>query len=854
MVDFKYKVTDIAKDFGISTKKVIETFAELTGETRKTGATFEENEVNALLEALTRETAVKDLGEYLASGKEPQPVKQETKKPEAKPQAKKEEPKPEAAKPQPKQPEAPKPETAKPQPKQPEAPKAEPKAEQAKPAQNAQPKAAQPKPAQQEKRNDKRNDNKQAEKRSEKRVTMQELASETGIKEPVATEQVKVDRAQVSVDTRTVDVNVDKFSARYDDLADSRNMPSKRKNAPTGKKEKFNNRNNRRGQQFGRRRETEAERLQRIQLEKARNAQLKISIPDEITVGELATRLKQNVAKVVAKFMQMGEMHAASDVIDFDSAALIAEEFHAKVEHEVHVSIEERLFTQEEDSADQLVERPPVVVVMGHVDHGKTSILDRIRSTNVTAGEAGGITQAIGAYQVNVNGSPVTFLDTPGHEAFTAMRARGADMTDIAVLVVAADDGIMPQTIESINHAKAANVKLIVAINKMDKPTANPERVKEQLTKYEIVPEDWGGETACIPVSAATGAGIQDLLERIVLEAEVMELKANPNRRAKGAVVEARLDKGQGTIATLLVQNGTLHKGDCLIAGTAVGRVRTMRNDKGVEIESAGPSTPVEITGLTEVPTAGDIFEAVEDERLARELADKRTTEAKEKQFAAYTKVTLDNLFDQMAQNDMKELPIVVKADVQGSAEAVKQSLEKLSNEEVRVRVIHAGVGAVSKSDVSLADASNAIIIGFNVRPDAVAKAEAEQAGVEMRMYRVIYDAINDVSDAMKGMLAPKVREVALGEAQVRQVYKISSVGTVSGCRVTSGKITRDAQLRLVRDGIVICEDAIASLKRFKDDAKEVAEGYECGITLQKFSDVKEGDVFECFKLEEYRD
>ena len=839
MVDFKYKVTDIAKDFGISTKKVIETFAELTGETRKTGATFEENEVNALMEALTRETAVKDLGEYLASGKEPQPVKQETKKPEAKPQAKKE---------------APKPEAAKPQPKQPEAPKAEPKAEQAKPAQNVQPKAAQPKPAQQEKRTDKRNDNKQAEKRSEKRVTMQELASETGIKEPVATEQVKVDRAQVSVDTRTVDVNVDKFSARYDDLADSRNMPSKRKNAPTGKKEKFNNRNNRRGQQFGRRRETEAERLQRIQLEKARNAQLKISIPDEITVGELATRLKQNVAKVVAKFMQMGEMHAASDVIDFDSAALIAEEFHAKVEHEVHVSIEERLFTQEEDSADQLVERPPVVVVMGHVDHGKTSILDRIRSTNVTAGEAGGITQAIGAYQVNVNGSPVTFLDTPGHEAFTAMRARGADMTDIAVLVVAADDGIMPQTIESINHAKAANVKLIVAINKMDKPTANPERVKEQLTKYEIVPEDWGGETACIPVSAATGAGIQDLLERIVLEAEVMELKANPNRRAKGAVVEARLDKGQGTIATLLVQNGTLHKGDCLIAGTAVGRVRTMRNDKGVEIESAGPSTPVEITGLTEVPTAGDIFEAVEDERLARELADKRTTEAKEKQFAAYTKVTLDNLFDQMAQNDMKELPIVVKADVQGSAEAVKQSLEKLSNDEVRVRVIHAGVGAISKSDVSLADASNAIIIGFNVRPDAVAKAEAEQAGVEMRMYRVIYDAINDVSDAMKGMLAPKVREVALGEAQVRQVYKISSVGTVSGCRVTSGKITRDAQLRLVRDGIVICEDAIASLKRFKDDAKEVAEGYECGITLQKFSDVKEGDVFECFKLEEYRD
>ena len=816
-MDFKYKIADVAKEFGVPAKKVIETVSGVTGTAYKTGGTFEEKELNVLLETLTRENAETSLDAYLASGKE-----------EAKPAPKAE-------------------------PKKPEAKKAEEKKPAAQPAKAEQPKA-EAKPEQKPEQKKDRKPEKQAEKRSEKRVTLQELAADTGIKEPVKTEQVQVNRAQVSVDTRTVDVNVDKFNARYDDLADSRNMPSKRKNQPTGKKEKFNNRNNRRGQQFGRRRETEAERLQRIQLEKARNAQLKISIPDEITVGELATRLKQNVAKVVAKFMQMGEMHAASDVIDFDSAALIAEEFHAKVEHEVHVSIEERLFTQEEDSADQLVERPPVVVVMGHVDHGKTSILDRIRSTNVTAGEAGGITQAIGAYQVNVNGSPVTFLDTPGHEAFTAMRARGADMTDIAVLVVAADDGIMPQTIESINHAKAANVKLIVAINKMDKPTANPERVKEQLTKYEIVPEDWGGETACIPVSAATGAGIQDLLERIVLEAEVMELKANPNRRAKGAVVEARLDKGQGTIATLLVQNGTLHKGDCLIAGTAVGRVRTMRNDKGVEIESAGPSTPVEITGLTEVPTAGDIFEAVEDERLARELADKRTTEAKEKQFAAYTKVTLDNLFDQMAQNDMKELPIVVKADVQGSAEAVKQSLEKLSNDEVRVRVIHAGVGAISKSDVSLADASNAIIIGFNVRPDAVAKAEAEQAGVEMRMYRVIYDAINDVSDAMKGMLAPKVREVALGEAQVRQVYKISSVGTVSGCRVTSGKITRDAQLRLVRDGIVICEDAIASLKRFKDDAKEVAEGYECGITLQKFSDVKEGDVFECFKLEEYRD
>ena len=790
-MDFKYKIADVAKEFGVPAKKVIETVAPITGETYKTGGTFGERELDFLLEKLTRDNAETSLDAYLASGAKAEEKKPEPKKPEAK----------------------------------------------------------------KEPRRDNRKAEKPAEKRSEKRVTLQELAADTGIKKPVAaTEQVQVNRAQVSVDTRTVDVNVDKFNARYDDLADSRNMPGKRKKAPTGKKEKFNNRNNRRGQQFGRRRETEAERLQRIQLEKARNAQLKISIPDEITVSELASRLKQNVAKVVAKFMQMGEMHAASDVVDFDTAALVAEEFHAKVEHEVHVSIEERLFEKDEDNEADLVTRPPVVVVMGHVDHGKTSILDAIRKTNVTAGEAGGITQAIGAYQVKSGDSVITFLDTPGHEAFTAMRARGANMTDIAVLVVAADDGIMPQTIESINHAKAANVKLIVAINKMDKPTANPERVKEQLTQYEIVPEDWGGDVACIPVSAMTGMGISDLLERIALEAEVMELKANPNRRAKGAVVEARLDKGQGPVATLLIQNGTLHKGDCVIAGTAVGRVRTMRNDKGQDLTQAGPSMPVEITGLTEVPDAGDIFEAVADERLARELADKRTNEAKERQFAAYTKVTLDNLFDQMAQNDMKELPIVVKADVQGSAEAVKQSLEKLTNDEVRVRVIHAGVGAISKSDVSLADASNAIIIGFNVRPDAVAKAEAEQAKVEMRMYRVIYDAINDVSDAMKGMLAPKIREVALGEAQVRQVYKISSVGTVAGCRVTSGKITRDAQLRLVRDGIVICEDAIASLKRFKDDAKEVAEGFECGITLQKFSDIKEGDVFECFKLEEYRD
>ena len=658
----------------------------------------------------------------------------------------------------------------------------------------------------------------------------------------------------VTVDTRITDVNLDKFNEKYTELASTKNVENRRKPTPAGNKQKFSGRNNRRQQPFQKKRETEAERLQRIQLEKARKAQLKVSIPDEITVGELASRLKVNVAQVIKKLMGLGIMAAISEVVDFDTASLVAEELGAKVEHEVHVTIEERLFEVDEDKDEDLEERPPVVVVMGHVDHGKTSILDAIRKTRVTAGEAGGITQHIGAYQVTMNGKPITFLDTPGHEAFTSMRARGANLTDIAVLVVAADDGIMPQTVESINHAKAANTTIIVAINKMDKPTANPNHVMEQLTQYELVPEEWGGDTICVPVSALTGQGIEDLLESINLVAEVKELKANPHRRAKGAVIEARLDKGQGPVATILVQKGTLHQGDVVIAGTSVGRVRVMRDDQGAILKEAGPSMPVEITGLTEVPAAGDLFDAVEDEKLARELADRRAAEQKEQQFSAYKKVTLDNLFSQIAEGERKELAIIVKADVQGSAEAVKQSLEKISNDEVRVRVIHAGVGAINKSDVMLANAGNAIIIGFNVRPDPVAKEEAAQAEVELRMYRVIYDAINDVTDAMKGMLAPKFREISLGELQVRQVYKISNVGTVAGCRVTSGKITRDSKVRVVRDGIVITEDEIASLKRFKDDAKEVAEGYECGVTLAKFADVKEGDVYEAFKMEEYRD
>ena len=578
-----------------------------------------------------------------------------------------------------------------------------------------------------------------------------------------------------------------------------------------------------------------------------------VVIGETITVGELANKMAVKGSQVIKAMMKLGAMATINQVIDQETAQLVAEEMGHKVILRRENELEEAVMS-DRDTGAAAEPRAPVVTIMGHVDHGKTSILDAIRKTNVTAGEAGGITQHIGAYQVVADGRVITFLDTPGHEAFTSMRARGANLTDIAVLVVAADDGIMPQTVESINHAKAAGVSIIVAINKMDKPTANPERVKEQLTQYELVPEEWGGDVICVPVSAMTGMGIDDLLENINLVAEVKELKANPNCRARGAVVEARLDKGQGPIATLLVQRGTLHKGDVIIAGTSVGRVRTMKNDKGQSIETAGPSTPVEITGLTEVPVAGDLFDAVEDERLARELADKRAAEAKEKQFNSYQKVTLDNLFSQIAEGERKQLDIIVKADVQGSAEAVKQSLEKISNDEVRVKVIHAGVGAINTSDVMLADASNAIIIGFNVRPDPIAKEEAAKAEVEMRMYRVIYDAINDVTDAMKGMLAPKIREVEQGRLEVRQVYKISSVGQVAGCYVTEGKVTRASKIRVVRDGIVMAEDEISSLRRFKDDVKDVAQGYECGVTLEKFADVKEGDVFEAYVLEEYRD
>ena len=647
------------------------------------------------------------------------------------------------------------------------------------------------------------------------------------------------------VDTRGSYVDIDRYNDRYDNLADTKNRAGdnyqkKQKLVQKSKQKKK--------ERLSTKRETEAEKLRRLELERARKQQLKVLIPDEIVVSELATRLKATVTEVIKKLMGLGVMASQNETIDFDTAALVAEELGARVEREIVVTIEQRLIAETEDKEEELEPRSPVVVVMGHVDHGKTSLLDRIRNAHVTDTEAGGITQHIGAYRVSINDREITFLDTPGHEAFTAMRLRGAMVTDIAILVVAADDGIMPQTVEAINHAKAAGVSIIVAINKMDKEGASPDRIMQQLTEHELVPEEWGGDVICVPVSAKTGMGIDDLLENVLLTADMLELKANPNRFAKGSIIEARLDRGRGPVATVLVQNGTLRLGDVIIAGTAVGRVRTMTDDKGRSAAEAGPSIPMEITGLTEVPSAGDIFNAVADEKLARELVEQRKQEAKEEQFRQYQKVTLDNLFSQISQGEMKELPIIVKADVQGSVEAVRQSLEKISNDEVRVKVIHGGVGAISESDVMLAGASNAIIVGFNVRPDPVAKESAERDGVDIRTHRVIYDAIEEIEDAMKGMLAPKIVENDTARVEVRQVYKITGVGSVAGCYVISGKISRNDFVRVVRDGIVMAEDKMSSLKRFKDNAREVAAGFECGITLERFNDFKEGDIFEAYE------
>ena len=820
----KVKLSDVARDLQIPTQELIGFYQERDekGNTKKgvTGLTPEE--INLALEYYSQKTQVDSLDAYFASKDKPK-SKQEKKSGDKKPADKKPADKKNSdKKPAEKKAADKKPADKKPQPEK--------KAEEKKPAAPQAQKHEKPKKQQAK-----------AQKHGERLHVEVEMASADSI----TTEKRR------TVDTRGSYVDLDKYNQRYEQIAPASKYTNDRYST---KKQKINQKSAQRNKQrYSSKRETEQDKLRRLELERARKQQLRVRIPDVITVGELATRLKVTATEVIKKLMMLGVMATINEEIDFDTASLVAEELGAKVEHEVIVTIEDRLI-DEDDDAEDTEERCPVVCVMGHVDHGKTSILDRIRDAHVTAGEAGGITQHIGAYQVRYEGKDITFLDTPGHEAFTAMRARGANITDIAILVVAADDGIMPQTVESINHAKAAGITVIVAINKMDKEGANPDRIKEELTKYGMVCEEWGGDVICVPVSAKTGEGIDDLLENILLIAETSELKANPDRRAKGTVVEARLDKGRGPIATLLVQNGTLHVGDVIIAGTAVGRVRVMTNDKGQAVESAGPSVPVEITGLAEVPEAGDTFNAVEDERLARELVEQRKHEAKQAKFNEYQKVTLDNLFSQIEQGEMKELSLIVKADVQGSVEAVTQSLEKLSNEEVRVRVIHGGVGGIKESDVMLASASNAIIIGFNVRPDQTAEEIAARDKVDIRTYRVIYDAIEEIETAMKGMLAPKFREVVMGRIEVRQVYKISNVGAVAGAYVLNGKVTRQCEIRVVRDGIVIAEDKMSSLKRFKDDVKEVGESYECGITLEKFRDFKEGDIFEAFIMEEYRD
>lgn len=652
------------------------------------------------------------------------------------------------------------------------------------------------------------------------------------------------------IDTRGASVDL----ARYDERVD-RLVPDRAQNMNQGK-EKIKRVVDKRGKpQFSqKRRQEEQEKMRRLQIEMQKKQQIKVSIPDEIAVGELASRMKKTGAEVVKQLMKLGVMASVSEVIDYDTAALVALEMGAKVEREVVVTIEERLIDATEDTEEDLALRDPVVVVMGHVDHGKTSLLDAIRKTDVAAGEAGGITQHIGAYRVSINDRDITFLDTPGHEAFTSMRARGAQVTDIAILVVAADDGIMPQTIEAIHHAKAAEIPVIVAVNKMDKPDANPDRIKQQLTEYELIPEEWGGDTIVCPISAVTGQGIDHLLEMVLLTAEMRDLRANPNRAARGTVIEAKLDRGRGAVTTVLVQNGTLKLGDILIAGKAVGRVRAMTDDKGRKIEQAGPSVPVEISGLAEVPGAGDLFYCVADERMARELAEQRRQQEKNEQSHPNAqKVSLEELYAQIQEGQIKELGIIVKADVQGSAEAVRASLEKLTNPEVRVKVIHSGVGAISESDILLASASNAIVVGFNVRPDPSARENADRMGVDVRLYRIIYDCIQEMEAAMKGMLTPKFKEVALGRVEVRQVFKVSDVGTIAGCYVLDGKIVRSASVRLVRDGVVIHEGALASLKRFKDDVREVAAGYECGIGIERFNDIKEGDIIEAFTMEQIK-
>ena len=894
-MDKKYRVNELAKDLNIPVSEITDVVQEYFGVQKKSQASLSEDELSVVLEKYSQSNQVKNFNSYFASASKPKTEKKEEKPAEkpAKKAEKKTEPNKEADKAEKVQAKSETKTEAKPEAK-PEI-KTETKSE-AKPEIKAEskPEGKSDKPSDRkpmgdrsdrkpygdrqqgdrkpygdrqqgdrkpygDRRNDTRNDRRDN-KPAQQTAPAQPVIDLANIKTNAPpTKHVKGEAVQRGeqvtkhVDTRGSYVNLDKYNEKYETIA-STESGNRRQNDAYTKKQKISQKSQKGKQQFSKKKETEAQKLKRLELEKARKKQLEIQVPDEIVVSELASRLKVTAADVIKKLFSLGVMVTINQSVDYDTACIVAEEFGAKVTKEVVVSIEERLFEEVEDTEENLQPRSPVVVVMGHVDHGKTSLLDRIRHANVTSGEAGGITQHIGAYRVKAGGRDITFLDTPGHEAFTAMRARGALATDIAILVVAADDGIMPQTVEAINHAKAANLSIIVAINKMDKPTANPDKVKQELTEHGLVCEEWGGDVICVPVSAKTGEGIDELLEMVNLTADVLELKANPDRLAKGVVIEARIDKGRGPIATVLVQSGTLHTGDTIIAGTAVGRVRVMRDDKGKAVKEAGPSVPVEIMGLAEVPSAGDDFAAVEDEKLARELVEKRKFDAKEEQFKLYKKVSLDNLFSQIEEGSMKKLPIIVKADVQGSVEAVSQSLSKLSNEEVKVEVIHGAVGAVTESDVMLAKASGAIIVGFNVRPNPAAADNAKRDGVDIRLYRVIYDAIEEIETAMKGMLAPKYREVDTGRVEVRQVMKLSSVGVVAGSYVLDGKVQRNGEVRVVRDGIIVAVDKIAGLRRFKDDVKEVAAGYECGITLEKFTDIKDGDIFEAFVTEEYRD
>ena len=800
-IEVKQKIKEVADDFAMPAKKLIEIVGKFYEKPKSSSQNLTEDQLNVIFDYITQQNQIDSIEQVFAAAA-----------------AKKEAPAPAPA----------------PAPAAPAAPAAQNKP--AAPAQSNQPRPQQnnvQRPAQPQ--NNQNNQNAQR---------PQQPNAQQQPKQP----QPERKRERRVIDTSAVTVNADRYDDRVDSLVSDRVQ-----NYQSGK-QKIGNKNKKQQQakRFGNKsRSEEQEKMRRLQLEIAKKAQLVVKIPDEITVGELASRMKKTAAEVIKCLLKNGVMATVNQTIDFDTAEFVATELGCKVEHEVIVTIEERLFDDHQDTADELVTRPPVVVVMGHVDHGKTSLLDYIRHAKVAAGEAGGITQHIGAYTVEINGQPITFLDTPGHAAFTEMRARGAMCTDIAILVVAADDGIMPQTIEAINHAKAAKIPIIVAVNKMDKHGANPDRILTQLTEHGLTPAEWGGETEVCKISAKTGMGIDELLETVILTAEMEELKANPNRAGKGCVLEARLDKNRGPIATLLVQNGTLHKGDLIIAGTAVGRVRVMTDDKGRAIQSAGPSIPVEITGLAETPTPGDEFDAVADERMARQLVEQRKQAEKDAAAKQASKVTLDNLFAKMQEGEMKELNLIVKADVQGSAEAVRASLEKLSNEEVRVRVIHAGVGAINESDILLASTANAIVVGFNVRPDAAAQASAQRANVDIRMYRVIYDAIDEIEAAMKGMLAPKYREAIIGHAEVRQTYKVSAIGTIAGCYVKDGKVTRDSKVRVLRDNIVIYEGEIGSLQRFKDSVKEVAQNYECGMSIDKFNDIKEGDIFECYVMEE---